>query len=140
MMQLRQSMHQEMRNGKNDGKNTVSFPQMAVLHLISCGAKEGKDVLMKDIAKELSITAPSATVFAEVLAKEGLIKRHPDPNDKRIVLLKLTPKGTKFLKDKTVQMNERIKKDMAILTSEERKTFARILEKIISRYNTSSHK
>ena len=132
MMQLRQTMHQQCR----EGKNKMSFPQLAVLHYIN----ERKAVLMKDIAKELAITAPSATVFVEVLSKDGLIVRRPDPNDGRIVMLKLTPKGTKFLKDNISQMNERIKKDTGVLTSEERKTFARILEKIINRYETKTKK
>lgn len=131
-MQLRQSMHQSSK----EGKNKMSFPQLAVLHLIH----EGKAVLMKDIARELAITAPSATVFVEVLFKEGLVIRRLDPKDKRIVLLKLTPKGTKFLKEKIEEMNDRIKKDMEVLTSEERKTFAVILEKIISRYNANPKK
>lgn len=132
MVQLRQTMHTECR----EGKTKMSFPQLAVLHIL----KESKTVYMKDIAAALAITAPSATVFVEVLANDGLVVRRPDPNDKRIVTVKLTPKGAKFLKDKTKQMHERIKKDMAVLTSEERKTFARILEKIIDRYNTHKKK
>ena len=133
MMQLRQTMHQQYK----ESKNKISFPQIAVLRYIHC---ENKPVLMKDIAKELAITAPSATVFVEVLSKEGLIARRPDPNDRRIVTLKLTPKGIKFLKDTMKQMNDRIKKDMSVLTSDERKTFAHILEKILNRYNINSLK
>ena len=133
MMQLRQTMQQEYKKSKNK----ISFPQIAVLRYISC---ESKPVLMKDIAKELAITAPSATVFVEVLSKEGLIARHPDPNDRRIVTLKLTAKGTKFLKDNITKMNDRIKKDMSVLSSDERKTFAHILEKILNRYNSNTHK
>lgn len=126
MVQLRHVMHQQNKQCK-DG---ISFTQLAVLYFIM----DRKAVPMKDIAKELAITPPSATVFVETLFKEGLIARHSEEKDRRAVMLKLTRKGTQFLKDNFKRMTEQIEQVMERLDQEEQKMFAQILEKIIKSY------
>lgn len=52
---------------------------------------------MKDLAAYLSITAPSATSLVSALAKDGLVVRRIDRNDRRTTALSLTKKGKTLL-------------------------------------------
>jgi MarR family transcriptional regulator for hemolysin len=47
------------------------------------------------LAKKLSIEAPTLVRMLDTLAKDGLIKRIPDENDKRVVHNELTDEGEK---------------------------------------------
>jgi DNA-binding MarR family transcriptional regulator len=46
-----------------------------------------------EVARRLMVTAPVVTRLASTLSEAGLIERGTDPNDRRAVLLQLTPTG-----------------------------------------------
>ena len=46
-----------------------------------------------DIAKRLRVEAATVTRMVDILSKEGLVERSPDPNDRRVNLLSISPKG-----------------------------------------------
>lgn len=46
-----------------------------------------------EVARHLLVTAPVVTRLASNLADAGLVERKADPNDRRTVLLALTPTG-----------------------------------------------
>lgn len=48
---------------------------------------------VSDVSGKLSITTPSVTKLIQELEALGMLQKQPDKEDKRIVLLKLTPKG-----------------------------------------------
>ena len=51
-----------------------------------------------DIAKRLRIEGPTLTRMLDTLEVDGLVKREPDPGDRRSKKLKVTPKGEDDLK------------------------------------------
>ena len=57
------------------------------IHADSSGMK------ISEISKHLQVTAPSITQLTKSLEANGLIERHFDPTDRRIVGIKLTEKG-----------------------------------------------
>jgi MarR family transcriptional regulator, lower aerobic nicotinate degradation pathway regulator len=60
-----------------------------------------------------------------------LIERHPDPNDRRCTLLRLTPEGTALIVD-AIDLGRRITEStLAPLTPAERQTFLVLLRKLI---------
>lgn len=46
-----------------------------------------------DVAKRLRVEAATVTRMVDILSKEGLVERSPDPNDRRVNLLSISPKG-----------------------------------------------
>ncbi len=54
---------------------------------------------MSEIGRRLYISKPSMTALADSLTEEGLIERHPDPSDRRVINIGITPKGKKHLKE-----------------------------------------
>lgn len=55
----------------------------------------GGRIAQRQLAKKLSIEAPTLVRMLDTLAKDGLIKRIPDENDKRVVHNELTDEGEK---------------------------------------------
>lgn len=50
-----------------------------------------------DIAKRLRVEAATITRMVDILSKEGLVERTADPNDRRVNLLSISPKGEREL-------------------------------------------
>ncbi|PZF62559.1 MarR family transcriptional regulator [Curtobacterium sp. MCBD17_034] len=61
----------------------------ALRFLLEAGAV-GQDVNAKDLAVRLGVTAASTSVLVERLVRSGYVERHPDPQDRRGVLLTAT--------------------------------------------------
>jgi len=52
---------------------------------------------MTELSQLLSVTLPTMTAMVDRLIQNGLVKRHRDENDRRVVLVKLTPEGKKVI-------------------------------------------
>lgn len=106
----------------------LSIVQLEALKFIG----EQKNPLMKDVAKHLSIAAPSLTPIIDELERKKLIKRGSSKNDRRAILIFMTKAGedmlNKILKIKRVHMQYIINK----LNDSEQKMLIRILEKLSS--------
>lgn len=63
---------------------------------------EGTNV--KDIAERIQLDSPAVTGLIDRLAKEGLIERREDPQDRRSLKIYLTPKGRELAETKLVPM------------------------------------
>lgn len=50
------------------------------------------------MAKDLCISRPNMTPVIDKLVEDGLVYRDYNPNDRRVILIKHTDKGLKFLK------------------------------------------
>lgn len=48
---------------------------------------------MSDLAWELGVTSRTITTMVDALEDEGLLSRHPDPSDRRAILLAVTETG-----------------------------------------------
>ncbi len=51
-----------------------------------------------DLARAFDVAAPTISGVVDGLVHQGWIERHPDPGDRRAVVLKLTPRGGQELK------------------------------------------
>ena len=109
--------------GRADG---LSILQIEALWYV----KEGKEVLMKDLASHLFIAPPSATSLADDLVKAKLVKRSEDKEDRRTTSISLTPKGKRALANFLKKRMEKAKKRIGRLTQAEKKTLLSILEKL----------
>jgi DNA-binding MarR family transcriptional regulator len=74
-------------------EHRLSMPRA---HLLAEVAEAGS-VRMGDLSQRLGVTARNVTALVDGLEREGLIARHPDPADRRALLLELTYEGQAYI-------------------------------------------
>jgi len=88
---LVQSMMSVMRHVRHPGpppEPALSPPHMHLLFTIAGRKDEG--ISVKELAERSSVTSGAVTQFVDTLVERGLVAREGDPDDRRIVRLKLT--------------------------------------------------
>ena len=70
------------------------------------------------------------TGLIDTLERDGLVKREPDPNDRRMMSVVLTAKGERFLENFLPGHFKLISSLMATLTEPERKSLVTLLVKL----------
>jgi DNA-binding MarR family transcriptional regulator len=83
-----------------------------------------------ELADAAGVTRATMTGLIDTLERDGFVKREPDPDDRRMMSVRLTPKGEKFLREFLPVHFRSIAALMATLSETERKTLVRILTKI----------
>jgi DNA-binding MarR family transcriptional regulator len=74
-------------------------PQQYQLMLAIKGMPEGMPTTISQVAERLQLQHHSTVELTDRLATRGLVKRKRAAEDRRQVLLELTPKGEKLLRD-----------------------------------------
>ena len=92
--------------------------------------KQNKNTQMSDISKHFATTMPTATSLVDKLILINLVKRIDDPEDRRIVNVKLTKKGEKILRDFLRQRESRMNLFLSFLSLSDKKDLLRIMKKI----------
>ncbi|MBS6184029.1 MAG: MarR family transcriptional regulator [Clostridium celatum] len=87
------------------------------------------DLRICELIEKILTTSGNITVVIKNLEKDGLIKKKPDPNDKRSCIISLTEEGEKIIEDILPNHIENIKSIFEILTEEEKNTLKNILKK-----------
>ena len=87
-------------------------------------------VRLSTLADHLRIAPRTATEVADDLTRLGLAARHPDPGDRRAILLSLTPSGASTAA--AIQAARQAEGDrfFAALSDQDRADLARILRKL----------
>jgi DNA-binding MarR family transcriptional regulator len=67
----------------------LTMPQMRIMCLLRQGSQR-----MGTVASVLGSSLSSATSMVDRLLDKGLVERMPDPDDRRVVRCRLTPKGS----------------------------------------------
>lgn len=118
MTQLDQHDKKELRIAReNLYALTELDPDMTVkqaIVLIEVALNSG-DILASEIGDRVDMTGPSVTRCLDLWGFEGfepkspreMIRRDPDPSDRRFKILSLTPKGADFLKKATDKRRKR---------------------------------
>ncbi|MGD0576818.1 MAG: MarR family transcriptional regulator [Candidatus Staskawiczbacteria bacterium] len=92
--------------------------------------RDKKKTTMKSIADYLHIKPSSATPVIDGLVRIGSIKRAPDKNDRRVVQIEITPKGSASLQEAFKNMHKIIGKIFGKLSEKDKKNLIKIFEKI----------
>ncbi|MDW3204509.1 MAG: MarR family transcriptional regulator [Alphaproteobacteria bacterium] len=74
----------------------LSARQMAVLTTVYLSASPHT---VRGLAETLNVAKPAVTRALDRLSDLGLVRRKPDPNDRRSVLIQRTVKGSVFLSE-----------------------------------------
>jgi DNA-binding MarR family transcriptional regulator len=114
---------------KELSRGNVSFPQYCLLGFLAA-----KDHLtMSEIAQRMGHTTAAATGLVDRLENLGHVKRMHALDDRRKILVQITPTGAALVAEVRDDMVGNLLKMMEHLDSDEQKTWVQIYEKI-SRY------
>ena len=102
---------------------TVDFSVLSVI-----GHRPG--VTSRQLCQQLNVLPPNMVVLLRDLDKRGLIERQPHPTDKRAVGLLLSTSGKALMKKAEKAASAADLQGTAHLSPAERKTLARLLQKI----------
>jgi DNA-binding MarR family transcriptional regulator len=84
-----------------------------------------------EVARQSSISPPSASSVLNTLEKYEFIRRAPAAGDGRSVIVELTPKGAEVIAELFRRNNQREVDWLAALTEPERSTLVELLRKIL---------
>jgi len=82
------------------------------------------------LAEACGVTRATMTGLIDTLERDGFVKREPDPVDRRMMTVQLTPKAMEFLRHYMPGHFKIISSIMAALTEAERKILVRLLAKV----------
>jgi len=86
-----------------------------------------------ELADAAGVTRATMTGLIDTLERDGLVKREPDPDDRRMMSVRLTARAEKFMRDFLPGHFKLISELMAPLSESECKTLVRLLGKIQDR-------
>jgi len=88
-----------------------------------------------ELADAAGVTRATMTGLIDTLERDGFVKRDPDPDDRRMMSVRLTPKAEDFLRGFLPEHFKVTAQLMATLNEAERKTLVRLLAKISDQAN-----
>jgi DNA-binding MarR family transcriptional regulator len=112
----------------------MSFPQARVMMVMA----DAERVRMGELSTKLGVTARNVTTIVDGLEREGLLARVPDPDDRRAILLELTPKGREHITAVHAAQGELAEWFFAALNTSERAELLRLLGKILEMASAAS--
>lgn len=108
--------------------NDLTMIQLHALIFI----KENKNCQLTSLAKNFSISLPTANNLVEKLINLKLIERKDDKNDRRVIHLSITKKGENLINKLSKEKQNCFSSIISKLTIDEKKQLLKILEKINS--------
>ena len=82
------------------------------------------------LADGAAVAQPTATRMLTGLARDGVVCRHPDPEDRRIALIELTAEGQRLAEEKRAQIVAVRGQIFASIPEDERAQAAELLDRL----------
>lgn len=111
----------------------MSYARANLLLAVAAAHAEGNSARMVDISLDLGVTARTLTTMVDALAKQGLIERAVDPEDRRAFQLVLTDAGTELLPQLHDELHQAAEAVAAPLGVGDRETLVRLINRLIER-------
>lgn len=120
----------------------VSQGRFGVLMLLWRGGQSGKSGngcmppgprTPAELAEAAGVTRATMTGLVDTLERDNFVKREPDPHDRRMMSVRLTPKAERFLAALLPTHFKVMSSLLSTLNEAERKTLVRLLGKIATR-------
>lgn len=112
-------------------KGKITFPQVLIMDFLN---KNGKSK-MTDIAQFMGVTTAAMTGIVGRLVKSGYVARLHDPEDRRIIKIKPTAKGSDLVKKVNTQRKQMIINMFGKITEKDRDTYMKIVMQIHNTLN-----
>ncbi len=109
----------------DSGLNCRDLEVLGALRRSGCGLPAGR------LARAAMLTSGGMTGQADRLATAGLIVRRPDPDDRRTVLVSLTPEGRGAAENALTAYLGAGEQALSVLSEDEKDTLAELLRKLL---------
>ena len=107
----------------------ITQTQLLVLMAIHAGGRS----CMGPLAKGMHVSMPTATRIVDRLVRAGYVRRYSHSEDRRHVMVEVTPKGAAFIGEFQAVMRRRWEDVLRSLNANELGAFLRILTKLRER-------
>ena len=107
-------------------KVKLTLSQIAILDILS----RIKESNMSDIARSMNVTTAATTGIVDRLVRDGYVARMNDPDDRRVIKIKLTGKGAAAVKSSLENKKHMITRVFGVLPKKERDEYLKILSRI----------
>ena len=122
------SVMRQMHRDVSPKEPLLSHPQARLVFAIA--KHKDKGISVKELARMSNVTAGAITQFADVLIIKGLVTREEDPEDRRIVRLKLTPAAKSQMEAFRKEFLASAVKVFEVLSTEELRQLTDLLAKV----------
>jgi len=109
----------------DDPTARLTLAQFRVCILLSDGP-----LTMSDISRELGISRSAVTQIANRLERDGLVQRVPHEDDRRVRMLRMTPRAVRMMRRRHEKRVERVLRVLEPLAAEERETILAVLQRL----------
>ena len=117
-----------MKHDENDiTRGVVSAPQFWAL----CDLREKGPCSVNDLSRALGLQPSSTSGLVDRLAKLGMARRHRSRQDRRVVMVLLTPRGEEVVRNVMAGKQNSHRIFFKSLTPRERTQYVRILDKLV---------
>ena len=114
------------REYKTIKEGGLTFSQFAVLEVLY----HKGDLRVSEIIEKILSTGGNMTVVIDNLAKDNLVKRYTDPEDRRASLISITEKGRKLMNEIFPKHVENVDEIFSVLSVEEKYSLISLLKKL----------
>ncbi len=107
-------------------KGLVTMPQVLILQYLN----SQEIVKMTDIANFMNVSTAATTGIVDRLVKSGYVFRVFDQEDRRIIKIKITPKGLALMKKLVHERRKMVISIFSKISEQDRQDYLRILMRI----------
>lgn len=123
--QVRDAMWARMADELARAGHDLSFSQYITLKKLAAGATSATD-----LARAAELNPGAMTRLIDKLIERGLVERHADPGDRRVVRIQLSAQGQSIWRDIDQCGNRVRERAMSGMDEAERLAFIRVLEQV----------
>ena len=127
---MKQFPRSKLKQGSVDGLTRSEYELLAMLAMWF--ESDRKALSATELSGLLQITPAGVTHLLNPLEQAGYIERLPDRNDRRVVLIGLTEKGTQVARSLIAEVQENLLGLVNFLGEEDSKTLIRLMSKAIA--------
>jgi DNA-binding MarR family transcriptional regulator len=123
------AIHLLRRLRREDDASGLPAPQLSAMSVIVFGGA----ITLGALANAEQVRPPTITKLVAALEEQGLVEREPDPQDRRVMRVKATARGTRLLHDGRRRRVASLATSLGELPTADRAALARaipILEKV----------
>ena len=118
---------------EKDTNNTLRAQDLTMAQvgaLIELRSAEEKQMPLKELERRLHVAQSTAAGIVVRLEQKGFLESFGSPDDRRIKMVRITPKGVECCMDSDRGMEQAEQKLLHSLTQEEKTVFLDLLEKV----------
>ena len=104
---------------------------MVLIQLLNKAENRPQPCTPAELAEMAGVTRATMTGLIDTLERDGLVKREPDPDDRRMMFVHLTPAGQALLARVLPPYFQQMAAFLRPLSEPERKTLVKLLAKIV---------